>query len=334
MKKLFIIVFLFFISNLVYSQCKDFFGNNTTCPTAEDSMVLYENSLKVYEFYEKHEDYKKVSSIKINTEKSVRECFYRLDSTLREFKDLWMRRERYLKGEKIEVLMPVGGRNIMMEQYYERIDENRFYQREFENAILNTNSPFPLYDNRIAPLIINTYVNNVGEEFNGDEVQIALYVPVTIKPVALLTKEEMTLREKLLTGTFLKVKPKKEIERPIVTKVISIDSVEIKYKKEIKKSSTKSKKNKPDVVKKEVSKGYFNTIPINAGVIYYTNGITSCAIGYMYERNFYVLPKRLYNEWAVPLYGRYILENKQELIKMLRLKFGEYFKEIIMEKED
>jgi hypothetical protein len=28
------------------------------------------------------------------------------------------------------------------------------------------------------------------------------------------------------------------------------------------------------------------------------------------------------------------LENKQELIKMLRLKFGEYFKEIIMEKED
>lgn len=144
----------------------------------------------------------------------------------------------------------------------------------------------------------------------------------------------MTLREKLLYGTFLKVKPKKEIERPIITKVVSIDSVEIKYKKEIKKSFNKSKKNKPVIVKKEVNKGYFNIIPINASVIYYTNSVTSCAIGYIYERNFYVLPKRLYNEWAVPLYGRYILENESELVKMLKIKFGEYFKEIVKEKED
>jgi hypothetical protein len=54
----------------------------------------------------------------------------------------------------------------------------------------------------------------------------------------------------------------------------------------------------------------------------------------MYNRNFYVLPKRLYNEWAVPLYGRYILENETELVKMLKIKFGDYFEQIIREKVD
>jgi hypothetical protein len=337
MKKIIIIILTILITNISYSQCKDFFGNITECPTAEDSMTLYQNSLKVYEFYEKHEDYKKVKTFKIKTEKDVKECFYRLDSSLRKFQELWVRRERFINGENIDVLMPTGGKNIKVSQYYERVDDTKFYQREFENAILNTNSPFPLYDIRIAPLIINTYDNNTGEEFNGDEVQIALYVPVTIKPVALLTKEELTLREKILTGTFLKVKNKKEIKKiedTEVVKTIQVDSVEGKYKKDIKKSLIISTKTKSKLVKKEVLIDYFASIPVNAQIIYYSNGITSCAIGFMFKRNFYKLPKRLYNEWSVQPYARYILQNETELFKMLKLKFGEYFNGIIAEKEN
>jgi hypothetical protein len=203
MKNILIILAILLLSTKLSAQCLDVYGHNVECPTTDDSLVIYHNSLKVYAYFENHKDYKKISSVRLNGKIDVTKCFYRLDSSLDNFRILWQQRERFLAGERLDVLMPRGGENIEIEEYYQRIDDYKFYQREFENGILNTVSPFPMYDIRIAPLVINTYINNYGSEFNGDQVEIALYIPVTVKPYILLTEDELKLRQKILG-----VKPK------------------------------------------------------------------------------------------------------------------------------
>jgi len=297
------------ISNLVYSQCKDVYGVSVDCPTAEDSILIYQNSVKVYEYYEMNKDYRKLSSLKIKTTKDIIACYNRLDSSLTFFKSLWQLRERYLKGEEVDVLMPKGGENIPLSEYYERIDDYRFFQRELECGILNTTSPFPIYDSRISPRLINTYRNNKGEDFSGDEVQVALYVPVTVKPFSMLTQKELDLRNKIL-GRNDKLQKKNE---PKDTQVV------------IKTVDTITKKTTVTTVRFQG-----NMVTDMDGVpVYYTNGTTYCFIGSVKKGIFRKVPKSKYKEYAVPQYGRLLLEDNERLKKELNNKFGNYIKQIL-----
>jgi hypothetical protein len=199
-----LIVIGFYFSS--FSQCTDVFGRAADCPDANDSLVVYNNALKVYEFYEKNPDYVKLKSVKLTTKQSVRDCFYQLQDAVDSFQVRWQLRERVLKGEDIpKVLLPRDGKNIPMSDYYVYIDAYHFYQRELENGILNTTSPFPVYDIRIAPLVVNSYENRFGRDgFNGDFVNVALYIPVTVKPYAMLTDSEKVVREQILSGNIPK----------------------------------------------------------------------------------------------------------------------------------
>jgi len=202
MKNALIVLFGLLMSLNSSSQCRDIYGNSVECPTEEDSLLVYVNALKVYDFYEKNHDYIKLKTQKLRTRHEVLNCFYQLRVSVDSFKTIWNRRERFLSGENLpEVLMPRGGKNIPIDSYYLRINSYRFYQRELENGILNMNSPFPVYDTRIFPLVINSYENRYGrDESNGDLVNVALYIPITVKPFRMLTDSEKVIRRKILGG--------------------------------------------------------------------------------------------------------------------------------------
>ena len=212
MKKFWRVLALLCLTINLKAQCLDFFGRSVDCPTENDSLTVYNNSLKVYEFYEKNPDYIKIKSVRFKTNQDVLNCFYNLQDAVKEFKQRFDLRERVLNGENIQnVLLPRDGKNIPLSDYYVVIDDYRFFQRELENGILNTKSPFPIYDYRIAPLVVNSYENRFGkDDFNGDFVNIALYIPVTVKPYRLLTEEEKKEREAILNGVISpdKIKPK------------------------------------------------------------------------------------------------------------------------------
>jgi hypothetical protein len=200
MKNALIVLFGLLMSLNSFSQCRDIYGNPAECPTEDDSLFVYVNALKVYDFYEKNSDYIKLKPQKLRSRHDVLNCFYKLRVSVDSFDNIWNRRERLLKGERVSgVLLPRDGKNIPIDSYYLRIDPYRFYQREFENGILNMNSPFPVYDVRIFPLIINSYENRYGnDDSNGDLVNVALYIPVTIKPFGMLTDSEKIIRKKIL----------------------------------------------------------------------------------------------------------------------------------------
>jgi len=318
MKTKLLVILLAFVSLVCKSQskdCVDIFGNDCECPTSEDSILVYENSLKVYEFYERNEYYKKIKIKKIVTEKDVYDCFQKLDSAYRAFMSMWMLRERYLKGEKVDVLMPRGGKNIPIAEYFEKVDEYRFYQREFECGILNTSSPFPVYDIRIAPLYINTYRNHTSDDvFNGDEVQIAMYMPVTVKPFMFLTEKELEIRNKVLMGTSRSKKVKKVV--PEVAKIINKDTTPVVVK--AKPLTIKFSEN--GLVKKDTT---YKIVPESEGVpVYYSNGITGSLIGFLSNKGVFTrIDKSQYkyiHKFAVDL-----LQDIDKLKKELKIKFGQ-----------
>lgn len=317
MKVLLKFIFLILLSINSVSQCTDVYGRNVTCPTENDSLIVYNNALKVYEFYEKNPDYVKLKSERLRTKQDVLDCFYHLQDAVDSFQVRWQLRERVLNGEDIpSVLLPRDGKNIPMSDYYQYIDDYVFYQREFENGILNTNSPFPIYDIRIAPLVINTYENRYSnDDFNGDFVNVALYIPVTVKPFRLLTDSEKVERQRILSGQIIKrkvvvVNPPKppKVSKKIVDTTL-LKSATIDYT--------------PPVINKEYK---FTTPPPHAiPMYYYASPGNGTIMGYLVGRKFRkYLPTDEYY-WALPKWLKELLNNDKELDKYLKIQLGGWY---------
>jgi hypothetical protein len=319
MKNIILAIVLTLLSTYLKSQdknCLDVFGNSCECPTSDDSILVYENSLKILQFYERNDFYRKIKIKKIVTEKDVEDCFRKLDSAYQAFRQMWQLRERFLKGENVDVLMPRDGHNIPISDYFDRIDDYRFYQREFECGILNTTSPYPIYDIRISPLYINTYRNHTSSDiFNGDEVQIAMYMPVTVKPYTLLTSSEIDLRNKLLKGTD-RAKSKKL--KPTREDILSSIVVDTSKEKPNVKSLTISLKQNSWVENKVLPD---LNIPLGGTSVYYSNGITGSLIGFLDKNGYFTkIDKSRYkyiHKFAVNL-----LQDDNKLKAELRVKFG------------
>jgi len=303
-----------------YSQCYDVFGREADCPTENDSLVIYSNALKVYEFYEKNPDYTKLKSIRLKTKQNVMDCFYQLESALDSFNIRWQLRERVLNGEDIpSVLMPRDGKNINREEYYQYIDSYRFYQRELENGILNTSSPFPIYDIRISPLLINSYENRLSnDEYNGDFVNVALYVPVTVKPYNMLTDSEKVIRAKILEGRFPVVIKK---ESPKKKKVVIP-----KVKPEVKDTTLLENANITYVPPAFEKGPYYTHPPEGAIPFYFYNYYGAGSLGgYMIGRKFRkVWPTDEYY-WAVPKWIKDLLNDNKRLEQYLIIALGHYY---------
>jgi hypothetical protein len=86
-------------------------------------------------------------------------------------------------------------RKISRDEYYQKIDENKFYQRETANSIVDVSSPFPLYDRRITPQALNLYINSInGSPMKGDIVVSPQYDPLAVAPWSPLSDEDKKAR--------------------------------------------------------------------------------------------------------------------------------------------
>ena len=196
-----------------HSQCTNVYGRRVDCPTIQDSMVLYNNAIKVQDFFENNKLYAKSRTVKIVNEDEKRDIFNRLQQARSIF--ILIRKENFSAAQenKFESTKPNPNyKDITYRDYYQEIDEYRFYQRELENQIVNKESPAPIYDNRICPVVVNEYkcVDSTSVFF-GDIVNIPLYIPVIVKPASMLTSAEKITREEILRNDYnLPAPPKKE----------------------------------------------------------------------------------------------------------------------------
>ena len=293
------------------AQCKDVYGSNAECPTENDSLVIYNNALKVLDFYSKDETYKLTNSRELISQEDKSTVFDDLRQARRMF-NIIRRELANIKDDKFSAGKPNPGyKDINYSQYYTEIDENRFYQRELENQIINAEAPISMYDIRIAPIYVNTYTCiDSSSVYYNDLVNIPLYVPVVVKPFSLLTENELLVREKVL-HIVPKIKPP---QRKVEYRDSSNSLV---IKKVINKLPVKDTVvNVPDFY-----------IPKPDGLpIYAFNGYGSGGvIGFMMGHKFKKLDRSQYGDYAVPLFARQLLEDEKELDKYLKIKFGAYY---------
>ena len=222
-----------------HSQCTNVYGRRVDCPTIQDSMVLYNNAIKVQDFFENNKLYAKSRSVKIVNEDEKRDIFNRLQQARSIF--VLIRKENFSAAQEDKFGSTKPNPNyidITYRDYYQEIDEYRFYQRELENQIVNKESPSPIYDNRICPVVVNEYkcVDSTSVFF-GDIVNIPLYIPVIVKPASMLTSAEKITREEILRNDYnIPAPPKKEkqlAKAPVPVKTIAPAAVAV-VKKEAK----------------------------------------------------------------------------------------------------
>lgn len=295
------ILFLCCIINFRFAnaQCIDAYGIDVDCPTKEDSLVVYNNALKVYDYYENNKSYLKTSTKDIASKNDKKELYNDLNQARRLFTIIRRELHKIQESEKKFTAGIVNSKyiDITYSQYYQEIDEFRFYQRELENQIININAPISIYDIRISPIIVNTYKNiDTADVHYNDLVNIPLYVPVVVKPFDLLTDNELNER-----NSILKIEKKRN--------VIKREDVKLEVVRDKMKAIT---------------------IPENYLPVYYYNEYGSgCIIGFFVNRKFRKLVPSEYEKFAVPNYARQLLQDNVALNKYLKIKFGEYYIEIL-----
>lgn len=210
-----------------HSQCTNVYGRRVDCPTIQDSIVLYNNAVKVQEFFDNSKIYAKTRTVKIVNEDEKRDIFNKLQQARSIFVMIRNEKLNSAQEDKFASTKPNPNyKDITYRDYYHEIDEYRFYQRELENQIVNKESPTPIYDNRVCPVVINEYkCLDSTSVFFGDIVNIPLYIPVIVKPASMLTSAEKITREEILKNDYnIPSPPKKEkqvAKAPAPVKVIT-----------------------------------------------------------------------------------------------------------------
>lgn len=88
-------------------------------------------------------------------------------------------------------------KNPKIEDYYQKINDYQFKQREASYTKLNLDAPMPIYDLRITPQYYNVWLNDdsTGNGTN-DRVEVYSYDPLAVKPYKDRTEEEKIEWEK------------------------------------------------------------------------------------------------------------------------------------------
>lgn len=329
------------LSNLLYSQCKDAYGISVECPTEQDSLVVYNNALKIYSFYDNNKAYEKTRSRELISSTDKRNIFEDLATARRLF---FIIRREYAKLKDNEKKFAAGKTStkyvdITYKDYYQEIDEYRFYQRELESQIVNKSAPTAIYDVRIAPIIVNEYqcIDSTSAYF-GDLVNIPLYIPVTVKPFMLLTESELILRNSILQKIDPTYKPK-TIYKPTDTIIKNANIVISRPTITPIPSTTKlplALINKDTVIKKDLlivrsAPKPQPKIDCNSAIsVYAYNSSTGgVLVGFLCDRYFIKIKPNQYKEYAVPNWAQDLLQNKKQLEEVLKNKFGAYLLGII-----
>jgi hypothetical protein len=329
-------IFLILLSANSFGQCKTVYGGRSICPTFKDSLELYQNTLEVLKFYEKNPAYQKIRTVAVRSEKDRKEVFDRLQNARRLFH--LVRQSGQSVDTNSTIKRPT---DITYSQYFKYINEHRFQQRELENQIINHYSPYPLYDNRISPLVVNEYkCVDENSEYIGDLVNIPLYVPLMVKPNKLLTEKEKEIKEKIL----IKIEDNDlndiftVLDEPTETKKISTtpspikkqEIVEIKNPEPIKSDVVEEKTEKNAPVKPEAPaapvKPAFVFDDRYANPIYYYNQFgAGSIIGFSIKQYFRKLRPEEYDTYMLPKSTREFLSDEIRIQRWLRSRYGNYY---------
>jgi len=326
-----------------HSQCTNVYGRRVDCPTIQDSMVLYNNAVKVQDFFDNSKLYVKTRTVKIVNEDDKRDIFNKLQQARSIFVLIRNEKLNSAQEDKFASTKPNPNyKDITYRDYYQEIDEYRFYQRELENQIVNKESPAPIYDNRVCPVVVNEYkCLDSTSVFFGDIVNIPLYIPVIVKPASMLTSAEKITREEILKNEYnIPSPPKKEkqlAKAPAPVKVITQTPQTI-VKTELKSIPVKqlpvaaaveipvATKPEPKTIAAIASTPVEKPILDRKGLpVYYFNGAGSGSIiGFMNNGNFRKVRKEEYQELMVMKYAQDLLENEDRFKTWLRIQYGGY----------
>lgn len=322
-----------------HSQCTNVYGRIVDCPTVQDSLVLYNNAIKVQEFFENNKLYAKTRTVKIVNEDEKRDIFNKLQQARSIF--VLIRKEKLNAAQEEQFASTKPNPNykdITYRDYYHEIDEYRFYQRELENQIVNKEAPAPIYDNRVCPVVVNEYkCVDSASVFFGDIVNIPLYIPVIVKPAAMLTSSEKITREEILKNDYnipaVPSKPKQtlvkaEPVKPVVTAPVAVSVAPAPEMKVPVKTDVVI----PEVKKEAPPVAVIPTVPAEKPVyerkglpVYYFNGAGSGSIiGFMDNGNFRKVRREEYKELMVMKYAQDLLENEEKFKTWIRIQYGGY----------
>ncbi len=274
--------------SIAYSQCVNVFGKITACPDFNDSLIIYNNAIRVNAFFDSNRAYIKTRTREIKNEKDKKEVF----SLMLQARNLFyiLRSNENTKSllDNLAYIKPNPlYKDINYAQYFRQVDGNKFYQRELENQIINSEAPMPVYDNRIAPFLINEYkCVDSSSIYYGDIVNIPLYIPVIVKPISLLTLSELKLRNHLM-----------QHEKYNETLFIKVKVV--------------------DLLKPEI-------IPSGSPVFLYNQYGSGSIIGFIKNRIFRKIRPEEYKMFVVQKYAQNLLENIENLNKWIKLHYGAY----------
>lgn len=149
--------------------------------TTQDSLDVYNNALKVINYYnnQKYNIGGQSQKLRPNFDEANTRAYKRLLSM------------------NVDVTTDKGDVKPTKLDYRKEIDDNKYYQRELANFIVDTRSPMQLFDKRIVPTKLVTAINHdENDKLYGDAVTMYSYDPILTKPVHLLTPSERLLRAK------------------------------------------------------------------------------------------------------------------------------------------
>tara|TARA_B110000879_G_scaffold212962_1_gene312248 strand:+ start:3195 stop:8552 length:5358 start_codon:yes stop_codon:yes gene_type:complete len=151
-------------------------GNNA--PNRNDSIAVMNSALAQEEFYK---NYKKKGPYKYNI--PVNSWLY----------EMQLARTDFLNSPSTHTTEK-GLQPVSFDEYYKKIDDNKFKQRELANGILSLNAPMGLYDRRISPQSIAQYRDDDGVSIKGDHVTLAKYDPLAVTPWDMLDDDQQQER--------------------------------------------------------------------------------------------------------------------------------------------
>lgn len=280
--------------SVCYSQCTNVFGKKINCPDIEDSMFLYNNAIKVNAYFENNSLYVKTSSRELKSNYDKKDIYVTLQRARSMF--FVVRRDSSMKNKNDpDYIKPNENySDITYNQYYQEVDEFRFYQRELENQIINAESPMPVYDNRICPFVVNEYkCVDTSSIYFGDIVNIPMYIPVVVKPFSLLTSSEAVIRQKILHPEKIKINEPEKNEKNEIINVAYAKVNEPTHKKGL-------------------------------PVFMYNNYGSGSIIGFIDKREFTKVKPEEYEVYVVQEFARELLGNEIMLEKWIKTRYGDY----------
>lgn len=251
-----------------------------TKPTTEDSLKLYNNTNELLDYYSTKNKYVDMGTRQINPQlydiskensDGVKNMDDRIKNKLfpwtnRRYESIannaWQTLKAFTFGE-VKTDHLDADDDFELSDYYKKINENQYKQRELENIKIDMEAPMQLYDNRIDPTISYQFQNQNdkhdglrgGNPMYGDISSFYGYDPIAIKPEGMRTKSDWEYLNKKY-GTPIPGQSKIQTSEPVSVvsseqKQIKIDTVKTVKKNPTEILKTEVKKSAPQVAKVE-----------------------------------------------------------------------------------